>query len=462
MYRKIFTYAIMMMALLALIVSAGCDSPKKAAASSETGRQAHDEHDHGENHLETEKHQDDPHGHTESEHEEDGHDDHDDHANHDDRADGDDHEGHAESGTDSHDDGEAGHVDVVQLSNAELVEFGIELATAGPGELISYVTLPGEIVINTDTMAHIVPRVGGIVRKVHKKLGDEVAAGEIIAELESRELAEIKVNYLSARERFSLANEIFLREEKLWKKQISAEQDFLSTRQSLSEARIELRSAEQKLHALGFSENYLAKELNRPDVNFTRYQVTAPFAGTVIEKHLTLGETVKEDSEVFIIADLTTVWADIKIYQKDLPLIKKGLSVRIDPGHGLPVGQGVISYVGPIIGESTRTAPARIELDNSAETWRPGMFITARIAAGNEHVGLLVPKSALQTFEGSQVVFVQDEDGFEPKPIVLGRTNSDQVEVVSGLHVGDRYVSKGAFTLKAQLSKGAFGDGHNH
>ncbi len=461
MNRK-YTYAIMVLALLALIVNTGCDSPKNAAASSETIQESHDEHDHGTEHAEPEKHRDDPHGHTEAEHEEDVHDDHDDHDDHDAHEDEDDHDAHAESGTDSHDESEAGHVDVVQLSSAELTEFGVELSTAGPGDLVSYVTLPGEIVINTDTMAHIVPRVGGIVRKVHKKLGDEVAAGEVIAELESRELAEIKVNYLSARERFTLAQEIFLREEKLWKKQISAEQDFLSTRQSLSEARIELRSAEQKLHALGFSENYLDKELNQPDANFILYKVTAPFAGTVIEKHITLGETVKEDSEVFIIADLRTVWADIKIYQKDLPLIKKGLSVRIDPGHGLPVGQGTISYVGPIIGESTRTAPARIELDNSAESWRPGMFITADIAAGNDKVELIIPKSALQTFEGSQVVFVQDEDGFEPKPVVLGRASTDQVEVVGGLHVGDRYVSKGAFTLKAQLSKGAFGDGHNH
>lgn len=456
------TYLMMLLALLALIVSAGCDSPKKAAASSEVSQQSHDDHDHGVEQRQTEKHGDEPHGHFEE-----GHDEHDDHDDHDDHnahygKHHNEHDADDESGADAHDQGEEGHVDVVHLSNAELVEFGIELSTAGPGELISYVTLPGEIVINSDTMAHIVPQVGGIVRKVYKKLGDPVAAGEVIAELESRELAEMKVNYLSALERFNLAQEIFLREEKLWKKQISAEQEYLATRQSLSEARIELRSAEQKLHALGFSEKYLEKELNGPDARFTRYKLTAPFAGTVIEKHITLGETVKEDSEVFIIADLRTVWADIKIYQKDLPFITKGLAVRIDPGHGLSIGQGTISYVGPIIGESTRTAPARIELDNSTGSWRPGMFITADIAAGNEHVALIIPQSALQTFEGRQVVFVRDEDGFETRSVHLGRTSADMVEVVSGLAVGDRYVSKGAFTLKAQLSKGAFGDGHNH
>ncbi len=317
---------------------------------------------------------------------------------------------------------EEGHGEVVRLSDKEMREFGIELARAGSGWLDNFVELPGEIVINSDTMVHIVPPVSGIVRKVNKKLGDPVVAGEVLAELSSRELAELKVAYLSARERYNLARELFTREEALWKKQIVAEQDYLAARKALAEARIELRSSEQKLHSLGFSEEDLALQDDHPDVTFTRYKVTAPFSGTVIEKHITLGEMVKSDSEIFVIANLDTVWVDISIYQKDLPLIEKGQTVVIGAGHGLPPGRGIISYVGPIVGETTRTAPARIVLDNSAGRWRPGMFITAKIAVSREEVPLLVPRTALQTFEEKQVIFVLDEDGFEHRPVVGARS----------------------------------------
>ena len=410
MQRKILNNISYLLALLAIFTLSGCNTDRNAAAAEEVAQH---------NETATEVHDD---------------------------------EGHAEEE----------HEDVIKLSADQLDEFGIKLATAAPGKMLTFVDLPGEIVINTDTMVHIVPRVAGIVRKVNKKLGDRVKAGEVIAELESRELAEMKVNYLSARERFNLAQEIFNREEKLWHKKISAEQDFLNTKQALTEARIELRSAEQKLHSLGFSDDHLSKRENHPDITFTRYELRAPIAGTIIEKHVTLGETVKDDSGVFIIANLDTVWADIKIYQKDLSLIKLGQSVMIDPGHGLPPGQGTISYVGLIVDETTRTAPARIVLNNKDRNWRPGMFITAKIATGATDSGLVVPRSALQNFEGRQVVFVQDDDGLEPHPVTTGNGNHLQVEIIAGLSPGQIYVSEGAFVLKAQLSKGAFGDGHNH
>lgn len=88
--------------------------------------------------------------------------------------------------------------------------------------------------------------------------------------------------------------------------------------------------------------------------------------------------------------------------------------------------------------------------------------MTAKVAVGGSPVGLVVPKSALQTFEGKTVVFVRTDEGFEPKPVELGRQNGTTVEILSGLTAGQTYAAEGSFTLKAQLSKGAFGDGHNH
>ena len=177
---------------------------------------------------------------------------------------------------------------------------------------------------------------------------------------------------------------------------------------------------------------------------------------------MTLGENVGAEADVFTVADLSTVWVNLNIYQKDLVIVRKGQTVGIEIGHGIPSVEGKIAWVGPQIDEETRTAKARIELVNSDGSLRPGLFVTAKVAVGSSKAGLMVPKSALQSFEGKTVVFVRTDEGFEPKPVELGRQNETTVEILSGLVPGQTYAADGSFTLKAQLSKGAFGDGHNH
>jgi len=368
---------------------------------------------------------------------------------------------HQDSGGDAEEAGHE-HEELVRMTGQEAKQFGIETAEAGPGKVEEFVSLPGVVMVNADRTAHIVPRVSGIVRAVYKKLGDRVRAGELLAEIDSQRLVELKVAYLSAKERYQLANELFAREKKLWEKKITAEQEYLASRQAAAEARISLRSAEQKLHALGLSEEDLKALADHQGGEFSRYAVTAPFDGTVIEKHITVGESVKDDSSIFVIADLSTVWVDIRIYQKDLPHIRANQEVLVLASHGGQQAKGILSYISPMVDEKTRTAPGRIVLDNRNGAWRPGMFITARIAVDAYELPLVVPRSALQNFEGRQVVFVRTPEGFKPQPVQLGRANDELVEVVAGLVPGQEYVRKGAFTLKAQLSKETFGDGHSH
>ncbi len=374
----------------------------------------------------------------------------------------DDHEGEKGDGHDDHEGGDEHGEEIVRLSKAELEEFGIEFAVAESGELKRSVALPGEIVVNADRMAHIVPRVSGVISKVTKNLGDKVRSGEVMAVLESRELSDAKAEYLAAHERLALAEVNFAREDRLRKKKVSSEEDYLNAKQALAEVRIELRSTKQKLHALGFSKAYLAELLNNRDTTFTQYKITAPFSGTVIEKHVTLGEVVKDDAEIFIVADLNTVWVNLSVYQKDLPFIREGEKVLVVIGHGTPKMEGVISYVGPIVGEKTRTALARVVLPNKDGNLRPGLFISGEIEVEGGMANVIAPKAALQTFEDRDVIFVETDKGFEPKPITIGRKNRTHVEIISGLSAGQKYVSKGAFTLKAELSKGAFGSGHSH
>ena len=474
---KITGFLIAGAVIVAVAVFAGFqgDLPQKAIAQKLNNDENHSGHDH-EGHEKPEEDLDDlfsdkeehnHESHAEGHDEESHHNGHDDnHAEHDDKA----HDAHAEHGEESHDDhageesgGHDDHADEpVQLSLSEQKEFGIVLAKAAAASLEEYVDLPGEIVLNADRVAHVVPRVSGIIRQVHKKQGDKVRKGQVMAIIESRDLADAKAEFLAARERNQLAQLNFEREERLWKKRITSEQEYLDARQSAVEAGISLRSAEQKLHALGFSDDYLEALPEQADITYTRYEIKAPFNGVVIQKHISLGEVLEENAEAFVIADLDTVWVDMQVYQKDLAAIRKGQAVAVQVGHGIPDARSVVDFVGPLLGEETRTALARVELVNKSGDYRPGMFVTARVAVAKTPVKLAVEKTALQTVEGNTVVFVKTKDGFEPRPIEIGRQNTVNLEVLSGLKAGDTYVSKGAFTLKAQLSKGAFGDGHNH
>lgn len=366
---------------------------------------------------------------------------------------------------DKHSEGkEEGHPDekLVKLHDKDLKEFGIVVTEAGPGRLSVQRELPGEIVPNADRLAHIVPRVAGAVRRVFKNVGDTVKAGEVLTVVDSRELADAKAAYLGALKRVEITRTNMRREEELWKKRISPEIDYLEAKKAFDEAQIELKSAEQKLHALGLSEEYVERLPSQPDVTFTRYEIRAPFGGTVLEKHIALGEYLKDDKEAFVIADLSSVWVNISVYQKDMVSLRKGQEVTISAGGRIPKAKGVISYISSVTGEETRTAIARVVLPNPSGMLRPGLFVTAKIMVDEVNVPLLVPKTAL-VMEGEKAeVFVETDEGFSPRPVAIGRSDDMNVEVTSGLKSGQRYVAKGGFTLKAQLGKGAFGDGHGH
>lgn len=192
------------------------------------------------------------------------------------------------------------------------------------------------------------------------------------------------------------------------------------------------------------------------------YELKSLLDGAVIDMHLTPGEVVNDGDHNIIIADLSNVWANLNIYQKDLGNIRVGQKVYLSTGPESKEFIGKISYISPVVDERTRTATARVVLDNSSGKWRPGLFVNARVITGDEMVPIHVPKTALEKFENETVIFIRDEDGFEPKPVTLGRTNTTAVEIVHGVRAGQSYVSAGGFHLKAELQKDAFGDGHGH
>ncbi len=351
---------------------------------------------------------------------------------------------------------------VVRLTDAEMKEFDVQLATAGPGKLRPELALPGEVVFNPDRVAHILPRVPGVVREVRKMVGDAVKRGDVLAIIESRELASAKAEYLASLALEELASATYQREDRLWKQRVSSEQAYLEAKQGLEEARIKHKRAERALHALGLAEVEVARLPQAPEAEFTKYELTSPLDGIVVERHLVQGELTHEDAKEphFVVADLSTVWVQLTVYQKDLPFIRQGQRVRVLAGPGISEVVGRIDYVSPSLSESTRTATARIILDNPQGALRPGSFVTGYVELADESANLVVPKSALLPMAERAVVFGRTEKGFKPMPVQTGRSDQSQIEITAGLTAGQRYVAKNALTLKAELGKGALSEEH--
>ncbi len=378
---------------------------------------------------------------------------------------------HVESGghdddADDHDHAEDDHADHVELTSEELAEYGIEIVVASGGEISLTRDLPGEVVFNPDGVAHVLPRVSGVVREVHKSLGDTVKAGDTLAILDSRELAQSITAYLAAVAKERLAERNFSREERLYSEQISTERTFLESQLAYDEARIETTRAERELHALGLSEQNIATLPDVPDESFTRYELRAPIDGMITERHLVRGEVVHAESDEppFVIADLASVWVHLTVYARDHATIRPGQSVTIHARESNLATEGVIDFVSPSMQESTRTGTARIVIDNHDGDWRPGLFVTGQVALRRNQADIVVPRVALQTINGRTVIFVEEAPGvFEPRTVTTGAAQNGDIEIVSGLTPGERFAATNSMILKAELDRAALEHaGHVH
>ena len=302
--------------------------------------------------------------------------------------------------------------------------------------------------------------------KLYASEGDVVKRGDTLALISSRELAGLKATWLKAQTQASLAATALAREEKLFAEKITAEADVEEARANFEAINAAKDAAENELHAAGVSDAALERVATADDGDNANSYLTAPIGGTVVRRDVTLGETVSAGDAgsvtLFTIADDSVVWADIAVYKQDLSRIQKQAAVVIKSDDGTVLSQSNVAFILPIINETSRTATARVVLENPAGDLRPGQFVTADISVGQSQPVLRVPLGAVQTVENKATVFVPIQGGFEPRPVTLGADSGDYVEIVSGLRAGDRFVSSGAFTLKAQLEKDAFGDGHDH
>jgi len=192
--------------------------------------------------------------------------------------------------------------------------------------------------------------------------------------------------------------------------------------------------------------------------SLVEYKVKSSIDGTILELHMTPGELIGDGIHAVKIADLSSVWAELSVYQKDLSKINAGDKVLISsPGSDYEF-RGKIFYVSPTVNEVTRTSIARVNLGNIRGIWKPGLFITGRVKIDEIRVPVVVPKSAIGIMNEKPVVFVQTEEGFIPQPVEVAYSNDKSVQIVSGLKAGEKYVSKNGFVIKSEIEKSKFAD----
>ena len=335
---------------------------------------------------------------------------------------------------------------LIVLSNQQIRTAGIATAKAAPAAIGTVVQLPGEVRFNEDRTAHIVPRVAGVAESVSADLGATVRKGQVLAVISSPELADLRSTALATQKRLGLAKVTYAREKKLWEDKISAEQDYLQAQQALREAEIAAQTANSKLTALG---------ANGPSGPLNRYVLRAPFDGVVVEKHITQGEMVKEDTNVFLLSDLSTVWVNVVVTAKDLEAIRVGQTATVKSTSSSSSASGKVSYVGALLGEETRSATARVVLSNPALAWRPGLFVNVNMTRGTREVPVAVVSDAVQTIDGKPVVYVRVAQGFQAENVSVGASDGKFVEIVSGLEPGAAYATAGSFVLTAEQGKGS-------
>ncbi|GJE58111.1 efflux RND transporter periplasmic adaptor subunit [Methylobacterium trifolii] len=385
---------------------------------------------------------------------------------------GHDHAGHDHAHADGDEHDREGRI---FLDEDQIAAAGITVVPATEGVIARSVTVPGTVVPDADRVARVAAKVVGTVAELRKRLGDTVAKGEVVAVLDSREVADAKNDYIAARVGLDLQETLFERDHALWDKKISAEQQFLRARTSLIEAQLKADLARQKLSALGVpdaeaeklgekppalklvagEDGHLAGLRRAPLVGLQRYELRAPIAGRVIERRVDVGAPVNDEGqekEIYTIADLSRVWVELAVPVSDLGGIAQGQAVALARGAE-PASRGSIVFVSPVLDPQTRSAKVIAAVENPDMAWRPGSFATVSVAVGKEPVRLRVARASLQTVEGATVVFVRTASGFEKRAVTLGRGDADQVEIVTGLEPGEGVAVANSFVLKAELGK---------
>lgn len=361
------------------------------------------------------------------------------------------HAEHAEEKKEGHSEAET----ELTLTSEEAARAGIKVEEVKPRALGETLTVTATIRPDADRLAHVAARIEGRITSVPAKLGDKVRAGQTLATLDSVAVGEAHAAWVQAQAELGIAEADFKRAESLNAEEIIPRKDFLRAKADRDKAAAALRAAADRLRLLGGS----------PDAHGTAvsgFAVTAPFAGTVIEKKATLGQLASPSEPLFGVADLSRVWIQADLPESALAKVRIGANAKVTvPAYPNEVFGGRVGHIGASLAKDTRTVAARIEVANADGRLKPEMFATATIeVAGDKREAISLPDPAIVLMDGKPTVFVYAQGAYEAREVEPGERVGGRTVLKSGLMAGDQVVTSGTYALKARKLKSQLGHGH--
>ena len=346
---------------------------------------------------------------------------------------------------------EHGTEKLLALSDEDIQKAAIKLQKLKLQQRSEQLIVTATILANQDKLAHVGPRVSGRIVKVSANLGDRVNSGQTLAQIDSIELGEARSSFLQTASEAAVAQAGFERAQRLHADNIIPEKDFLRARAEHEKTRASLRAASDKLRMLGVAPDEISGSI---------FPLTAPFAGTIIEKKAVLGELATPDKFIFTVADLSVLWIEADLFEKDLGKVRVGAAASVTTAaYPEAIFKGRLTYISSTLNKETRTIKARVEVPNRDGRLKPEMFVSAAInTTGTSARALIVPEDAVLLLQGQMTVFVAERGGFEPRAVEVGERVQGYAVLKSGVEAGERVVVSGAYALKARLLKSSIGD----
>lgn len=330
-------------------------------------------------------------------------------------------------------------------------------------EIVSERPTEGRIVVTATVhqdhhlLAQVVPRVPGRVLQVLVHVGDPVRRGQVLGILDSLDVGEARLTLRQARIQSDFAATEYQRVASLVEEEVVPRKELARAEAERDKARAAVGTANERLRMLGVNPDRTPADGN----SASSFALIAPLSGVVLEKTAIVGEIAASDKSLFTVSDLSSIWVEGNLSDRELGLVRVGADaeIRVD-AYPDDVFRGKVIYLAGTLDPTTRTVLARVEIANRDLRLKPQMFARMAIATGNSTPQLTVPASAVTLVQGEPAVFVADGGGFNPRPVERGEAVGDRVVIRRGLAAGDRIAVSGVFELKAKLLKSQISDEH--
>ena len=348
----------------------------------------------------------------------------------------------------------------------------IEIELVGPQSIAGVIPATGKVLVPEDRVAVIGPVNAGRIVRLFAGQGSRVQKGQKLADLESADIDQAEADYLKALADYEnarrssvaeirLAQENYDRTKLLYEKTITAGKNLQTAEHdlevakaagesSVNGAKATLTAARRHLLILGLSSSTIDSLPKKPDLAAV-FSLNSPIAGTVIERNATVGASVGTDSNLFKIIDLSRVWIDANVFEKDLARVRMGQEVKVNlPALPGSTYTGRVILIDSVVDPETRTIKVRTEVANPDSRLKPDMFANVEIVTDLNRSAISIPQTAVLNDGGKTVVFVAEGNGYQKREVHTGIQNGDRLEIVEGLSAGEKVVVKGNYLLLQQ------------